>query len=260
VNGNSAEALQMEPRFRELHGIDEWRGVMDLYTDIWGVPLVSPELLQAMSHAGGYVAGAFLGDTLAGACVGFLGTNASLHSHISGVAEWARDRGLGRGIKLHQREWALAHGLDSITWTFDPLISRNAHVNIAVLGALPEEYLADFYGEMPDAVNAGQPTDRLLVRWKLRENDSTGTAATQQQPAPYVLRNDDGTPVTLAIPAGATAVRVQVPDDVTVSREQQPEQALRWRLAVREALGTLLRDGWRVTTFDNDHCYVLEAS
>ena len=95
-------------------------------------------MLTAIAHSGGYVAGAFDGTRMVGASVGFLADHhgdQALHSHITGVVDPMRHAGVGRAIKLHQRRWAAERELRSITWTFDPLVRRNAWFNIAVLGA-----------------------------------------------------------------------------------------------------------------------------
>ena len=135
--------------------------------DVWGMsaPLVTVELLTAISHSGGYVAAAFDHDRMVGASVGFLADHhgePALHSHVTGVSASMRHAGIGRAIKLHQRAWAAERGLAWITWTFDPLVRRNAWFNIALLGADVDAYLPSFYGEMTDAINAGDDSDRLL--------------------------------------------------------------------------------------------------
>ena len=95
-------------------------------------------------------------------------TQPALHSHITGILPGVRRTGLGRAMKLHQRAWAADHGLAWVTWTFDPLVRRNAWFNLDVLGAEVHEYLVDFYGPIDDAINAGDESDRLLVAWAVR--------------------------------------------------------------------------------------------
>ena len=157
-------------QIRELRDIAEFEEVYRLYDDIWhpepdNAP-VPMELMIAFSHTGGYVAGAFEGDRLVGASVGFLAAERTLHSHVTGAVI---GRGIGYALKLHQRAWCLERGLDRITWTFDPLVRRNARFNLAKLGARPEEYLRSFYGVMVDAINEGDESDRLLAVWRLTE-------------------------------------------------------------------------------------------
>ena len=143
---------------------------MTLFNQVWGTttPLVGVELLRAIQHAGGYVVAAYLDEQVVGGSFGFLGRHEgapSLHSHITGILPGVRRTGLGRAMKLHQRAWAAEHGLTWVTWTFDPLVRRNAWFNIDVLGAHVHEYLVDFYGPIDDAINAGDESDRLLVAW-----------------------------------------------------------------------------------------------
>ncbi|MEV7969420.1 GNAT family N-acetyltransferase, partial [Sphaerisporangium sp. NPDC088356] len=189
---------------RELHFIEEFEDVFRLFDGIWhpdpgGAP-ITVELMRALSHAGNYVVGAYEGDRLAGASVGFLAAPAGrvLHSHVTGTSD---GRGIGFALKLHQRAWALSRGLERITWTFDPLVRRNAHFNLTKLGARPEEYLPSFYGAMEDAINGGDESDRMLAIWRL--NEPHVLAAVRREPcAPQVppdaatgLADRDGRPV-----------------------------------------------------------------
>lgn len=250
---------------RELHSIEEFGAVFRLFDRIWrpqpgGAP-ITVEMMRALSHAGNYVAGAYLGGRLVGASVGFLAAPAgrSLHSHITGAATGG---GIGFALKLHQRAWALDRGLETITWTYDPLVRRNAHFNLAKLGARPEEYLPCFYGSMDDAINAGDESDRVLAVWRLRE--SHVLAAARREPAPGRvppgavpgLRDGGGRP--LPGRTDAPAVLVAVPEDIETMRAEDPRAAREWRLAVRDVLGGLLRDGARVTGFYDRSCYIVE--
>ena len=160
-------------RVRELTALDELDAVYRLYDAIWRPdpknPPVTSELLRAFSKAGNYVAGAFDGDELIGAAVGFFGAPAdgTLHSHIAGVSDAARGRDVGFALKVHQRAWALLRGVSLVAWTFDPLVRRNAYFNVVKLAARPVEYLINFYGGMDDLINAGDDSDRLLAHWQL---------------------------------------------------------------------------------------------
>ncbi|MBV9935725.1 MAG: GNAT family N-acetyltransferase, partial [Actinobacteria bacterium] len=127
---------------RPLADMDELAAAADVLASIWGTadgqyPL-APETLRALSHAGNYVAGAWLGEELVAVSAGFIGLHDGkphLHSHISGVARAHQGTHIGFDLKQHQREWALAHGIDVIEWTFDPLVRRNAYFNLTKLGA-----------------------------------------------------------------------------------------------------------------------------
>ena len=116
---------------------------------------------------------------MVGAAIAFHSTpdRHALHSHIAGVAPGLAGRSIGYAMKQHQRGWALARGIDVIEWTFDPLVARNAYFNCAKLRALPVEYLTNFYGVMPDVINGDDETDRLLVRWQLRDADVADAAS-----------------------------------------------------------------------------------
>ena len=250
-------------RVAELRTIAEFERVVRLFDDIWRPepwnPPITVELMRALSHAGGYVAGAFDGGDLAGAAVAFLAAPAgqALHSHVTGAVR----PGAGFALKLHQRAWAVERGLSRITWTFDPLVRRNAHFNLAKLAALPEEYLPDFYGPMGDALNAGDESDRVLMAWRLgdpqvaRACDGLPFRPAAADGAVAVLTERDGRPVTL--PADGPAVLVAAPADVETLRRTAPETAKAWRHAVREVLGGLMARGRAVTGFA-DGCYVVE--
>ncbi|MFD7154945.1 GNAT family N-acetyltransferase [Kribbella sp. NPDC059898] len=250
---------------RSLDTLPELDAACALFGRIWRTgefsPPVPADLLRALSKAGGYVHGAFAGDVMVGACVGFFGApgRGSLHSHITGVLP--QRRGVGYALKLHQREWALAQGAREISWTFDPLIRRNAYFNLGKLAADAVEYLPNFYGRIDDAINASDDTDRLLARWRL--TDPAVVAACNGQPR--VL--DAGPSVALGITAlgrpaagrvDGRVVRVAVPPDIEALRSTDPEAAAEWRAAVRDVLGGLLADGARIRGFDRSGWYVVD--
>ena len=131
-----AHMSESEVDIRAVDDPAEMQRMVTLFNQVWGTttPLVGTELLRAVQHAGGYVAAAYLGDQVVGASLGFLGRHLdqpSLHSHVTGVLPGVRRTGLGRAMKLHQQAWAADHGLAWVTWTFDPLVRRNAWFNIA---------------------------------------------------------------------------------------------------------------------------------
>jgi predicted GNAT superfamily acetyltransferase len=264
--GSATAAAGIE--VRELHTLADLHEVLALYRGIWGESPVNLEQLRAQTHAGNYTAGAYRDGTLTGGCVGFFAAppggppGASLHSHVAGVVTSARAGNVGFALKLHQRAWAMARGLTEITWTFDPLVRRNAHFNLVKLAARPREYLIDFYGDLPDAVNAGQGSDRLLVAWDLLAPAVVSACGGQPAPAdpagaaPALALAPDGTPRPARVTAGA--VLVPVPDDVEQLRRQQPDLARRWRQAVRNVLGGLMAGGARVVGFATPEGYLVE--
>lgn len=252
---------------RELTTIDELAAVCRLFQDIWrpplGSPLATPELLRALTKAGNYLAGAFDGERLVGACVGFFGAPAAgtMHSHIAGVEAAMAGRSVGFALKLHQRAWALRRGVGTIAWTFDPLVARNAYFNLAKLGATAEEYLPDFYGGMADAVNGGDETDRLLVHWDLGAPEVVAACAGR----PLVVAHHDAAVALGPTAAGgprtgvldAPTLLVGVPPDVTALRTADAKLAKAWRVALREVLGEVLAAGARVAGFDRAGWYVV---
>ncbi|MEU4195806.1 GNAT family N-acetyltransferase [Kribbella sp. NPDC026611] len=265
----AADAAGVE--LRELRELAELDQVYRLYDSIWRPdpknPPVTTELLRALTKAGNYVGGAYDGDELVGACVGFFSAPAevAMHSHVAGVSGLARGRNVGFALKLHQRTWAMQRGVSTISWTFDPLVRRNAYFNVVKLAAQPAEYLRNFYGDMRDGINSGDDTDRLLVRWELGAPAVASAAARHPMPA----RADQMPAATIGLACGTDGsprvgsldgaqVLVAVPADIERLRRTDPAVAKAWRGALREVLGGLLADGARVTGFDRNGWYVLE--
>jgi predicted GNAT superfamily acetyltransferase len=276
---------------RELTDPEDHLRLVGVFDAIWGQAaeqILGSELLRVLAFECGYLAGASVaggphggadevaddgpGDLVA-ASVGLFGMTPDgetlLHSHITGALAEGRRRHAGFALKQHQRAWCLARGLSTVQWTFDPLVRRNAYFNAAKLAALPVQYLPDFYGEMSDAINAGQHSDRFLVRWDLRtpaaEQAAEGTPVAYATPdgARTAVRDDGGRPVTDAgVLAGALcgdlpAVLVGTPSDVETLRAADPDLARSWRAAHRDTLPALLGNGWRVTGFVDRTSYLL---
>ncbi len=209
---------------RSLDTLAAVREAASLLCAVWhtDVPPMTAEVLRAVEHAGGYAAGAYRDGVLVGVSGGFLGLSGRepvLHSHVSGVRD--QGRGVGLALKLHQRQWALDRGVSRISWTFDPLVRRNAWFNLVKLGAVGVEHLVDFYGPMVDGVNAGEASDRLFTVWDLAS------------PTPGV-RSDGGRLVPL-------------PQDVEELRRSEPGRAAAERVRVRDLLVPSFAEGLRVT-------------
>lgn len=226
------------------------RDAADLFARVWKTdattPPLSADVMRAVEHAGGYVVGAYAAEVLVGASSGFLGLGPDqqpvLHSHISGVVD--QGRGVGMALKLHQRAWALNRGVTAITWTFDPLVRRNAWFNLVKLGATGVEYLPDFYGPMTDGVNGGESSDRLFTRWDLTAQPRGPLDAGG---ATLLLDEVDGAPVaTTHAPDAGVPLVLHLPVDVEALRRTDPTTATAWRLAVRQALVPAFADGFTV--------------
>ena len=243
-----------------VHDIADMGPIGDVLDSIWradnGWPEVEPRLMVAIAEAGGYVAGISVGGELVGAAVGFPRHPSGLHSHIVGVLPAHAGRGVGTALKLHQRAWCLERGIGLITWTFDPLVARNAHLNLTRLGVSAPQYLVDHYGPMHDALNSDDPSDRLLVNWDLI---SPRTGEPLPGPAVTVLADRSGEPVALSepVPPDTDRILVAVPGDIEALRRTDPLRARRWRLAVRETLHPRVEAGWVIQGFRSDHHYVL---
>jgi predicted GNAT superfamily acetyltransferase len=267
-----AAALAAGVGVRSVAQLDEFQAVCRLLDEIWQPdprnPPITTELLRALTKAGNYAGGAFQGDRLVGACIGFFGppAEATMHSHIAGVTAPASRQGVGYAIKLHQRAWAMRHGLTTISWTYDPLVSRNAYFNLVKLGARPAEYLANFYGGMHDSINGSDDSDRMLVSWDLYAPAVAATCDGIVSPRDAEAeiargaviglgRSAEGAPVGGAL-GGASTVLVAVPSDIETLRSTDPGLAKEWRVAVREALTTLMAGGWRPAGFDKAGWYV----
>ena len=229
---------------RSLTSATEMLAISNVFQQVWGsaTPLVEVELLSAIAHAGGYVVGAYDAGNIIGASFGFLAQHrgeSALHSHVTGILPGVQLSGVGRAMKNHQREWARDAGLKWVTWTFDPLVRRNAWFNIEVLKAEVAEYLTNFYGPIDDAINSRDESDRLLVAW------------------PTELGRDDAPREEI----GAHGlISVPTPEDVVVLRRTQPDEALRWRRRVRAELAGPLGDGAKVVHFTRDGSYLLRSS
>jgi predicted GNAT superfamily acetyltransferase len=263
-------------RIRELTDVAAMESAYALVDGIWrpdpSNPPVTTELLRALAKAGNYLAGAYDGETLLGVTVGFFAapSGVGLHSHVTGVAASARRRSVGYALKLHQRAWALERGITTITWTFDPLVRRNAYFNLAKLGATATEYLPNFYGAMDDSINGGDETDRLLTAWALASPDAAAACAGHPRRVDAeALRAAGAAEALTAEPSGeprvapATGLRpalavAAVPPDIEAMRAEHPELAKRWRRALRAVLAEAVGSGARVTGFDRDGWYVID--
>jgi predicted GNAT superfamily acetyltransferase len=277
-------AMAAAVEIRMLESLADLADVVRLYDQIWQPapesPPITAELLRALTKAGNYVSGAYdlASGAMLGACVGFFGppVHTELHSHIAGVLPAGLGRSVGYALKLHQRAWVLRRGASVITWTYDPLIRRNAYFNLVKLGARPVEYLRNFYGEMNDAINGSSESDRALALWDLRAPRVVAACTGTPTPASFAAERtrgaivalsagEDGGPVrcdpalfALETPAaGARTVLIAVPPDIEGLRSAAPALAAAWRPALRDSLAPLLRAGGTVTGFDRDGWYVV---
>ena len=204
---------------RELHSFKEQAEARAVFDLVWpletGGTEITSNLMQSVLHNGGYLSGAYDGEKIVGATFAFPSIEPELHihSHMSATIDGYRDQGIGYQMKVHQYHWAREHGYKAITWTYDPLVKRNAKFNLIKLGVDLLEYLPNFYGEMEDALNKGDETDRLMVRWDLTSPEPKSRTLIEQ------------------IPAGAKTIAI--PEDIVSIREANLSEAIKWRHKVR---------------------------
>jgi predicted GNAT superfamily acetyltransferase len=261
-------AERSQVAIRTVRDLERLAQVVGLLDEVWanpGPPVVGVEHLRALAYTGGYVGVAYDGDVMVAASLAFFAAPPGrvLHSDVTGVRSRARGRQVGFALKLHQRAWALDLGLAEITWTFDPLLSRNAHFNLSRLRARATAYEEDFYGDMPDGVNAGQGSDRLLASWSIGSRE-VAEACDRALPVrsvrprpPAVLSDVDGRPVRHQVD-GARQVRVEIPGDIEALRRTDADLGRAWRHQVRRTLGAELAAGARVVAFERDTGYVVD--
>ena len=164
----------MAVELRRCHGIEDFRACVGLQKEVWNfsdAELVPLRMFVVADKVGGQVMGAFEGDTMVGFALSVPGTRSGriyLHSHMLAVRKDHRNGGLGRQLKLMQREDALARGIELIEWTFDPLEIKNAYLNIEKLGAVARRYNINQYGITSSPLQGGLPSDRLIAEWWLK--------------------------------------------------------------------------------------------
>ena len=251
---------------RDARGEDEFHAIEDLQRNIWqfsDLDVVPFAILIASQWAGGVVLAAFEGETMIGFSYGFPGYEdgqVSLHSHMLAVTPGARNIQAGFYLKLAQRERALEKGLKEITWTFDPLQSLNAHLNLAKLGVVSDRYIVNFYGEASSSpLHTGFGTDRLWVRWPLdservkqrinrKERPSQSLPPSVSMPDSALVYLEDGEPRKNEfdqVLLGSNCL-IQIPHDITAFKQREPEGATRWREATRVAFQAALGAGFVV--------------
>ncbi len=218
---------------RELSTLDEFRACVELQKVTWGedfLDIVPSSILQVTHKMGGFVGGAFEDSDLVGFVYSVAGRyrGEQAHwSHMLAVAERTQGQGVGRRLKIFQRDAVLRSGVNSMYWTFDPLVARNAHLNLNRLGATVVEYVENMYGaETGSPLHAGVDTDRLIVKWDL--------VSTPGSPPTGELGGD----------AGEDAVMVEIPSNLDAL--PGPKTLAHWRLEVRKELRDQMRRGYEI--------------
>jgi predicted GNAT superfamily acetyltransferase len=235
---------------RSLSTLDQFERCVALQIEVWGYndgDTIPRRMFVVAQRIGGQVLGAFDGDTMIGFAMSLPGYRdgwSYLHSHMLAVLPEYRNAGIGRRLKLAQRDDASARGFELMEWTFDPLEIRNAHLNIARLGAISRRYQPDFYGPSTSPLQGGLPTDRLYAEWWLR---SSRVAS--------VLRGEVQHPQIVE--------RVTVPQAIYQWKQdvQQRGLAQALQISIREALQSAFHRGLAVVGYERDAdgngCYLL---
>ncbi len=244
---------------RSLTDLSELNDARHIFDTVWpsvvGGSQVQANLLRAIVHAGGHASAAYVGDRPVAAAFGFCGRHRGadgawhdlLHSHMAAVLDDFRDRHIGAALKLHQRVWAFEQSIPVITWSFDPLVRRNARLNVLKLGVEVRGYEVNFYGDMDDALNSGDPSDRVFAWWVVDSERAARAAVGALEPLTSAeIESDDGRFV------------VELPDDIVALRSSDPDAARRWRLLVRERLTRAFSDSSVIVGIDTSGNYVLE--
>lgn len=231
---------------RPLDGPEDFQRAEQVQLETWGyhdIDVVPAAIFAVARNFGGQALGAMDGDRMVGFALSFGAYedgHAHFHSHMVAVVPDYQNRGLGRLIKLAQRQDALNRDIHQILWTFDPLQLRNAYFNIARLGGIGVRYFPNLYGKTSSPLHGGMPTDRLIIEWNLDN--------------PMVERVLNGVPRTRAV----DAIAVEIP---AMSSELSSESKLAGQTRLREQLMQLLSDGYVITDFERKEQvahYILE--
>lgn len=259
---------------RSLHNSAEMHAVEAVQRQVWpgdNTSIVPSHLLLTAAHNGGLVLGAYAAEVLVGFVFGFVGTRPASGdagpgprlkhcSHMLAILPAYRNQHIGMRLKWAQRQHVLHQGIELITWTYDPLEARNAHLNIARLGTVCHSYLQNLYGAMTDALNMGLPSDRFQVDWWIA---SPRVARRRQQPPqppaatvilPHLLNPSQSGhpwphPATVTLSPTSSQVLVEIPPDFQNLKRTDASLALAWRLHTRELFTQLFAQGYTADSF-----------
>lgn len=232
-----AEKTSIE--IHKLGTFDEFSAAVRLQQEIWGfedVELLPLRLFVVASKIGGQALGAFEAGNMIAFCLCIPGLKPGgkpyLHSHMLGVVPKYRNSGIGRKLKLAQRAYALAAGLDLIEWTFDPLEIKNAFFNIERLGAIVRRYVHNQYGTTSSHLHGGLPTDRLVAEWWIRSPRAEASCAGQPFAHP------------------AAQASVSVPREIADIRQSDPRRAREIQASIGEQFERHFASGLAVIGFE----------
>jgi len=254
--------------YRHLTTLEEFAQVVELERVIWGPgydEVVPVPILTVTVKRGAILIGAFEGSAMIGFVYSLPGIKAGRPmqwSHMLGVLNESRSAGVGRELKLLQRERALAMGLDLIEWTYDPMQAMNAHLNFAKLGVVVEDYEENVYGESSSPLHRGNPTDRFVAEWRVREAHvarriaatgrfvpGTGELADALSANRIERTGDWLESVDVDLSLDARRLLVHIPMGFTDMLARNPELALAWRICTRAIFTTYFDRGYKAVDF-----------
>jgi predicted GNAT superfamily acetyltransferase len=249
---------------RDIETFDEMREVEVLQKDIWefsDLDVVPRTILVASKEAGGVLIGAYDGPTLVGFAYGFAGYEhgqATHHSHMLAVRPEYRNLNLGFKLKLAQRDRVLSQGINRITWTFDPLQSRNAYFNFRKLAVLADSYRVDFYGATTSSFLHQAGTDRLWVTWLIDSERVRKRLGNENRP----ISRPDGCPQLVRVGAdlrpetktpsdlwNQDELAIEIPTDVGALQMEKADLVVEWRKATRRIFVEAMTRGYVVQEF-----------
>jgi predicted GNAT superfamily acetyltransferase len=260
IGGAAGEAFPVV--VRPLRSLDDYRACESLERQTWGEGFsecVPGSILMISQKVGGVAAGAFDSDgRMIGMVFGLTGPRRGelAHwSHMLAVRPDYRGLGLGRELKLYQRRVLRERGVRVMLWTFDPLVARNAHLNICRLGARPIEYVRDLYGaDTSSELHSGLGTDRFVVEWRLDEEEAIAWPddAADWASTPIVNVDPGGDPLADPERLSGSPVRVEIPADIQAEKALGADRGALWRRSTRRALEAALSAGLAVHGFERD--------
>ncbi|MGB5951979.1 MAG: hypothetical protein WBG57_05595 [Ornithinimicrobium sp.] len=268
----SAAATRAGVRLESITDFEQLRSVSALLESVWGrsdegVPINS-DVLRGIVHAGGCVTCAYSRDEELVGAAALMPSVPSVASYslIAAARAGGSDQGIGYAVKMNQRSWALQHGFTSMTWTFDPLVSRNARFNLVKLGAQAEVYEVAFYGQPSDDISGSDEADRLVARWVLGSARALAASAlvadgpgadSEHGPPPQATLSQAGPDDNAMLARLDEDVWCRVPQDIISLRRSDPEHASSWRAMVRTVFTEAFADGLYATSISRDGWYRL---
>lgn len=241
---------------RKLTTLDEVKQIQSLERDVWGMDVIPIHQTLTAVKNGGLIIGAFDGDRIVAfsySFAGFQNGKAYLCSHMLGTHPDYQLMGIGKMLKDEQRKLALEMGYELITWTFDPLESRNGYLNLSKLYGICDQYLVNCYGEMEDGINKGLPTDRFQVEWWIASERVTNQWSPSQltYDNPFTVRKSAEGNVQLYVPSNwfqqtAEGYEIPVPEHIQLIKKSEPALAMDWRLQIRDIFLQLFANGYAI--------------